>query len=122
WLAYEIQKVWISTKLRNTWLWPGMTAAFVALVPVELHFSRVGFEGHLAVSLLVLAVASLLNAHTRKYSFQTAAWTVLATLLASAATYAYFSTRFVWPGVALALVLSWSLGRLTFANILRSLV
>lgn len=102
WLAHEVQKLWLSKRIENSWTWPLLTAAVVALAPVELHFSRVGFEGHLAVVLLVLASASLLRSFSRVRLWQTVLWIVLATVLSTAATYAYFSTRFVWVPVVIA--------------------
>ncbi|MBD3250103.1 MAG: hypothetical protein GF381_00845 [Candidatus Pacebacteria bacterium] len=75
----------------------------LAISPWAILFSRTGFEGHLGQ--LFLASAVLLLAYKPR-SILTA---LLAQVLASLATYSYFSVRFVWPCVFLfsLVLLNW---------------
>lgn len=79
-------------------IWQMLTMFVVALSPWSIMFSRTGFEGHLGQFLLASSVLSLLL--TRKKVW----WLVPAILLGSLATYSYFSVRFVWPVVTVAVL------------------
>ncbi len=70
------------------------TGLIMAFSPWSLHFSRVGFEAHLAQFLVSCSIWLLLR-NDGLYKK-----TVLAALLGVLATYTYFSVRFVWPVVA----------------------
>ena len=75
-----------------------LTSLVVAVSPWSILFSRTAFEGHLAQFLVSLSLYFLL----RKKS-----WLGLTTsvLLGVAATYTYFSVRFVWPPLFLLIYL-----------------
>ncbi len=61
------------------------------------HFSRVGFEAYLGQ--LLISIAVWLSLSSKKVNW------ILAQLVAGAAVYSYFSVRFVWPFLFLALVI-----------------
>jgi len=96
--AYESLRVNSDSKNRwLPWLVAGGTILVVSLSPWSLMFSRTAFEGHLGQAWLALSVALVLT--TRKWSL---GW-YLSPLLGALATYTYFSVRFVWPVVFVAL-------------------
>lgn len=80
----------------------------VAFAPWSIIFSRTGFEGHLAqflvatsIWLLLLAQQHLSSAlQNRQAGLSFVALLVASVLLGVAATYTYFSVRFVWPVVS----------------------
>jgi 4-amino-4-deoxy-L-arabinose transferase-like glycosyltransferase len=67
----------------------------VATSPWSILFSRTGFEGHMGQVLLAASIGVALWAYqTKKY------WLLgFASVIAAAATYSYFSVRFVWVGL-----------------------
>lgn len=71
------------------------TMLIVAIIPWSVMFSRTGFEGHLGQALLTTSITLLVWLYQKqKY---TLLW--LAALPGVAATYSYFSVRFVWAVV-----------------------
>lgn len=83
------------------------TMVVVAIIPWSVMFSRTGFEGHLGQALLTTSITMLTWLYQRqKYTFL---W--IAALPGVAATYSYFSVRFVWAIVYVLIVglLSWQL-------------
>jgi 4-amino-4-deoxy-L-arabinose transferase-like glycosyltransferase len=74
-------------------------AGLVILIsPWSIHFSRTGFEGHLAQFFLAVAMwLSLKKTAWLKYA--------ASTLVAVLATYTYFSVRYVWPVIFLSVML-----------------
>lgn len=71
------------------------TMLIVAIIPWSVMFSRTGFEGHLGQALLTTSITLLVWLyHKQKY---TLLW--LTALPGVAATYSYFSVRFVWAVV-----------------------
>lgn len=76
-----------------------LAALAVAVAPWSIIFSKTAFEGHIAQALLAAAAACLLN------SKRGVGWLISATILGALATYTYFSVRFVWPAVVLAVFL-----------------
>ncbi len=92
-----------------------------AFAPVLLHFSRVGFEAHLALALVVAALAFLFRGFlVRSHGFSLM-YFLLSALFAVAATYAYFSVRYVWPGMFLSTLGIFILGsQINRSKILRS--
>lgn len=84
-------------KASFTKVWPVLAAAVVAFSPWSLHFSRVGFESHLAQLLLVSSVSLLLQ------FFISHKWTekllvlLLATGLATLSVYTYYAASILWP-------------------------
>lgn len=76
-------------------------ASIFALMPWDIHFSRVGFEGHVGMVLLLLTVWLWLGGLKRWYFFP------LSALSAAAATYTYFSVRVVIPLLLFGFVLLW---------------
>lgn len=114
WLVWELQRIFASLRGRvisshsssSQWLLPALTGAMVAIAPVTLHFSRVGFEAHLGLSFLVLSVATALHGWQKKSAWSLSFFLTVSACLAALATYSYFSVRFVWPAIMLAF-LSW---------------
>lgn len=86
------------SKQIRTWL--GVWAMLiVAVAPWSILFSRTAFEGHVAQFLLTVSVWLIL----RKQHW--GEWSIVAALLGAMATYTYFSIRFIWPGLFIALSL-----------------
>lgn len=114
WLMWELQKIFVSIRGRvvsshssgSQLLLPALTGVMVAIAPVTLHFSRVGFEAHLGLSFLVLSIATALHGWKKKSTWSVSFFLVLSACLAALATYSYFSVRFVWPAILLVF-LSW---------------
>ena len=72
-----------------------LTMSVVTITPWSVMFSRTGFEGHLGQALMASSIALFLWVlGTRKFFL---IW--LPTMLGVAATYSYFSVRFVWVAV-----------------------
>lgn len=76
-----------------------MTMLVVSISPWAILFSRTGFEGHVAQAWLAASVWFLLKARQRWY------WGIGAAICGVISTYSYFSVRFVWPGVLVAVSL-----------------
>jgi 4-amino-4-deoxy-L-arabinose transferase-like glycosyltransferase len=72
----------------------------VAVSPWSILFSRTAFEGHVGQFFLGLSVYFWLKGK------QTKSWLILSGLAGAAAVYCYYSVRFVWPVVILALTLT----------------
>ena len=68
-----------------------------AISPWAIHFSRTGFEAFMSQFLLSLSALIIINSRRRPLLLG------LGVLFGSLATYTYFSTRFVWPVVIIAL-------------------
>jgi|GEM_PF-400344 len=97
WLARLLLTTLTQTKysaqfLDQLQLW---TMLMVAISPWSIMFSRTGFEGHLGQMLLASSLATLLWTLSQKK--RSLFW--LPAVLGAAATYAYFSVRFVWIGL-----------------------
>lgn len=113
WLVWELQRMFQLWDVRSglpKFTFPAAALFLTALVPVSLHFSRVGFEAHLGLSCLILAGAVAVRGLQSPGMVRKTLWLVLAATLAAFATYAYFSVRFVWPGL-LGIFLFWSVLR-----------
>jgi len=74
-----------------------LSALFVsAILPWSIHFSKVGFEGHLAQFLVALSLYCVLLARRRPWLL------LVAGLIGVLALFTYYSVRFVWPVMAVA--------------------
>ncbi|MBI5151210.1 MAG: glycosyltransferase family 39 protein [Candidatus Pacebacteria bacterium] len=72
------------------------TAFLLAITPWSLLFSRTGFEGHVGQMMLLVSVLCA-------FTIQKRAWmSVVAGLMGGVATYSYFSVRFVFPVLFIA--------------------
>lgn len=78
-----------------------VTLVVAALLPWTVHFSRVGFEGHVGAVALLASVVSLL----RLYRTQRWWWVPLWIACGLLAVYSYFSVRYVWPVISLGTLL-----------------
>lgn len=89
---------------------PWCVVAILAVLPWSLHFSRVGFEGHLGATLVVWSLGawiwSLVAGREENFRRQSLL-AGLAVGLGTAAVYTYFSIRFVWPVAALTAITVW---------------
>lgn len=95
-----------TTTKNSTWLqrWQLAAMLVVAISPWSVLFSRTGFEGHLGQMWLAGAAYCFLRA-VRQASWQRfLLWGGGAAALAAVATYSYYSVRFVWPIVWLAIL------------------
>lgn len=84
-----------------------LAAATAAILPWSLHFSRVGFEGHLGSAWLLWSVVALWHSFRsadRKIQILSLLGSVL---LGTAAVYTYFSVRFVFPVIFLSPLFLW---------------
>lgn len=72
------------------------TMLVVAVSPWSIMFSRTGFEGHLGQLLLAFSIWVILKAKDKPWLI------LLSPVIGALATYTYFSVRFVWPVVFLA--------------------
>lgn len=85
---------------------PLLAAFVVSVLPWSLHFSRVGYEGHLGVAFLLWSFVCFFWSPIKKRPIP---FFILSSLLGTLAVYSYFSVRFVWPVVLIgATVLFWS--------------
>lgn len=80
------------------------SAALLAISSWHLHFSRVGFESGIALTLTILTIASLIRA-VRTHQLT---WWVVSAVFASSCFYAYHSTKIALP--LLLLLTIWFLG------------
>lgn len=83
-----------------------LVASILAVLPWSVHFSQVGFEGHLSAVFLTWSMTALV--WSRRATKTTYRFGVLSLVifLGTLSVYTYFSTRFVWPilyGVGLVL-------------------
>jgi 4-amino-4-deoxy-L-arabinose transferase-like glycosyltransferase len=76
------------------------TGLVVAISPWSIQFSRTAFEGHSGQFFLGLSVYFWLLGRRRPL------WLGLSGLIGAVAVYCYYSVRFVWPLVLIALVLA----------------
>ncbi len=84
----------------QTQLFQLATMFVVTVSPWAILFSRTGFEGHVGQFLVALSLWLSITAFQSKEK----KWLLLlAAVIGGAATYAYFSVRFVWPVVFIAL-------------------
>ncbi len=89
------------------WLWPrqrgiGLAAAGIAaILPWSLHFSRVGYEGHVGMVWLLSSAAALWWSRRQKIGSRQWLGVLLSAGLGTLAVYTYFSVRFVFPVVFL---------------------
>ncbi len=67
-----------------------------AILPWSIHFSKVGFEGHLAQFLVALSLYCVLLARRRPWML------LVAGLIGVLGLFTYYSVRFVWPVMAVA--------------------
>jgi 4-amino-4-deoxy-L-arabinose transferase-like glycosyltransferase len=89
---------------RLSWL----SLAVAAIVPWGIHFSRVGFEGHLSLAWLVWSLVAVARAQRPNLTtLRRWVWWLAAAALGALAVYTYFSTRFVWPVVFVAAAALW---------------
>jgi 4-amino-4-deoxy-L-arabinose transferase-like glycosyltransferase len=103
-LAFEVGER-IKLKPEQKGLLALLCAVLVATSPWAIQFSRQAFEGHLAQALFLLGVWGQLRwQHTRQWG-----WLAVSVLAGVAATYTYFSVRYVWVGVWL---LTWWLDQI----------
>ena len=82
----------------------------VAVSPWSILFSRTGFEGHLGQFLLALSVWCIFASKKRWWLI------ILAAFFGAAATYSYFSVRFVWVVVFVLVTLYVYRDQLTFSK------
>lgn len=86
----------------------GVALAALAVLPWSLHFSRVGFEGHLGSALVLWSLVFLFAWRQPPASLVRKIGLALVLLLFSvAAFYTYFSVRFVWPVLFIGAILIW---------------
>jgi 4-amino-4-deoxy-L-arabinose transferase-like glycosyltransferase len=80
------------------------TMLVMAVSPWSVLFSRTAFEGHVGQLLLGLSILLMLYAQKKPWLL------ILSTLLGGAATYTYFSVRFVWVAVFVfaSLIIYWA--------------
>jgi hypothetical protein len=88
-------------------LLPLLGAGTVAIMPWSLHFSQVGFEGHVGAAFLLWSVVALWSSLRAQSTKPQLVRIILSALLGTAAVYTYFSVRFVWPVVWLAPLVLW---------------
>jgi len=85
-----------------------LASAAMAILPWSMHFSRVGFEGHLGSALVLWSVVLLLKWRRPPDKLINKFWLTTVTWLVSVlAFYAYFSVRFVWPVLFFSLFVLW---------------
>lgn len=82
-----------------------VSAFVMAVLPWSLHFSKVGYEGHLGAAFLLWSLVCFFRASEGRRS----SWLFgLSAFLGTLSVYSYFSVRFVWPVVIVAAsVLFW---------------
>ncbi len=82
----------------QTWLRLAVITV-IAVAPWSVMFSRTAFEGHVAQFLVLVSVGLMLK--KQKWG----EWSSLAALVGGLATYTYFSVRFIWPVLLIAVTL-----------------
>lgn len=107
-VRYATQSEYSSRNLDQIQLW---VMFVITISPWSIVFSRTAFEGHLGQALLTASIALLVwsLAQSRRFAF----WVV--PVLGAAATYSYFSVRFVWP-VVYILISTLVIAQLFFKN------
>lgn len=103
WLMYELLITQGASEKKAT-IVSLTAAALLAISSWHIHFSRVGFESGLALTLTILALASMLRAirmHSQVF------W-LLTTVLAASCLYAYHSTKIALP--LLLILVVWLVG------------
>ncbi|HKY74000.1 MAG TPA: glycosyltransferase family 39 protein [Patescibacteria group bacterium] len=68
-------------------------AAFIAIMPWSILFSRSGFEGHVGQFFLLLSAVAAFRSHKSIW------WCIITALFGAMAVYTYYSVRFVFPVV-----------------------
>jgi hypothetical protein len=95
-----------SWKLSARTSWVSLLA--LAWLPWSIHFSRAGFEGHLAAAFVLWSLVAFFQfTDPHQSSRQRILWSALAALLGVAAFYTYYSVRFVWPVLILGALFLW---------------
>ncbi|MCD8484641.1 hypothetical protein LRY60_03505 [Candidatus Woesebacteria bacterium] len=84
-----------------------VTAAVITVMPWSIHFSTVGFEGHLSSAFVLWSAVALMWSVSRKHWQWRLAFVGLSVFLGTLSVYTYFSTRFVWPVIFVVLVAAW---------------
>lgn len=107
--VYFLLSSWLSPTSSKKYAWwsffPLVAAGVVAVMPWSLHFSRVGYEGHLSAAFLLWSLVFWIKFLKNSEHKLQIAWGGLSVLLGTMAVYTYFSTRFVWPVVVVLLSL-----------------
>jgi len=104
---------WLGQRLLKAgWL----SAAIAALSPWGIHFSRGGWEAHLATALLAVGVAAWFEISASKRFINRLSWLLLSVLTFSLSMYAYHGARVVAPllGIGLLLLTGWEVYRERF--------
>lgn len=83
------------------------SAFFLAVMPWAIHFSRVGFEGHVGSALVIWSMVSLWWGIRQENTKKQWLALVVSAFLGAAAVYTYFSVRFVFPVIFIAPLLLW---------------
>ena len=82
--------------------------AMLAILPWSLHFSRAGFEGHLATALVLWSLVFLFRLLKQKSTTAQKFFDLgLIAVLSVSAFYTYFSVRYVWPILFIGVCLLW---------------
>ncbi len=85
-----------------------VAATFMGLLPWSIHFSRVGFEAHLAAALVLWSlVCFLVIPHPTLKTKQRLLLLFISIFLATTAFYTYFSVRYVWPILIIVVTSVW---------------
>lgn len=97
--------------------WPVWSVWIWAISPWGVVFSRTGFEGHVAQSIVLLAILFVLKGLQSATWGRQLCWAMLATVTGMVATLTYFSVRFVLPEIWLFLLLyvAWQKRRAGFS-------
>lgn len=102
--VYLLSKQWGRSTQQS-----GIAAGLLAILPWSIHFSRVGFEAHLAAALIIWSLVCLFQVTAvNQKRWPRLLFAGLTFLLSIAAFYTYFSVRYVWPVLfGLAVLLWW---------------
>ena len=92
---------YLAKELSKSRLLQLFTMLVLSVSPWAIMFSRTGFEANVGQFFLALSVLCLLVSRRRGQFW----WVFLAAVFGAAATYSYFSVRFVWPVVFLVVQL-----------------
>jgi 4-amino-4-deoxy-L-arabinose transferase-like glycosyltransferase len=84
--------------------WVLWVTAILGFAPWSLHFSQVGFEGHLGQMVVGLAAAVQLWGVRQSRQQPRLLASIGAAAIAAIAVYTYYSVRFVWPVLFLSIV------------------